>query len=298
MPEFVAAAQIPGGRKIAVVDDADFFNAEGANCLLKTLEEPPPRSVLILIGTSPARQLPTIRSRCQLIRFDPLPAEIVAELLLRGASWPKRPRPARGPIERRQPAAGRRAGRSGPGGLSQHLGEAAVGSAVRPAGIVEADGGVCRSGRPRGPPTPPAVAADRRPGPRISIASCYARSAAAAGRCDPKCAAAERWRAGPATAAVCLDRCLDAAEQIDRNANQATLIECWLDDLAGGRSRQKGSWASLQGWTVNPCVRLPYIRKPDICTDPDYTRQHQPQPRPTMTCKHLRNCMRCANRTI
>ena len=70
-----------GGRKIAIIDDADFLNAEGANCLLKTLEEPPPRSTLILIGTSPAKQLPTIRSRCQLIRFRPLATDVVAELL-------------------------------------------------------------------------------------------------------------------------------------------------------------------------------------------------------------------------
>ena len=42
-----------GGRRIAIIDDADFFNDAGANCLLKTLEEPPPRSVLILIGTEP-----------------------------------------------------------------------------------------------------------------------------------------------------------------------------------------------------------------------------------------------------
>ena len=71
-----------GGRKIAIIDDADYLNPEGANCLLKTLEEPPPRSVLILIGTSPARQLPTIRSRCQLVRFRPLSTALVAELLV------------------------------------------------------------------------------------------------------------------------------------------------------------------------------------------------------------------------
>ena len=71
-----------GRRKIAVIDDADDLNAEGANALLKTLEEPPPRSVLILIGTTPAKQLPTIRSRCQLIRFQPLSTESVAELLV------------------------------------------------------------------------------------------------------------------------------------------------------------------------------------------------------------------------
>ncbi len=48
--EMVENLYIP---KIAVIDDADYLNAEGANSLLKTLEEPPPRSVLILIGTSP-----------------------------------------------------------------------------------------------------------------------------------------------------------------------------------------------------------------------------------------------------
>ena len=46
-----------GGRKIAIIDDADFLNQEGANCLLKTLEEPPPKSLLILIGTSEQRAI-------------------------------------------------------------------------------------------------------------------------------------------------------------------------------------------------------------------------------------------------
>src|SRR5436190_10788235 len=41
-----------GGRKVAIIDDADYLSEEAASCLLKTLEEPPPRSVLILIGTS------------------------------------------------------------------------------------------------------------------------------------------------------------------------------------------------------------------------------------------------------
>lgn len=71
-----------GGRKIAILDDADYLNAEGANALLKTLEEPPPRSVLILIGTSPAKQLPTIRSRCQLIRFQPLATATAEQFIL------------------------------------------------------------------------------------------------------------------------------------------------------------------------------------------------------------------------
>jgi DNA polymerase-3 subunit delta' len=70
-----------GGRKIAIVDDADFLNQEGANCLLKTLEEPPPNSLLILIGSSEQRQLPTIISRSQVIRFQSLSTEQVGHLI-------------------------------------------------------------------------------------------------------------------------------------------------------------------------------------------------------------------------
>jgi DNA polymerase-3 subunit delta' len=72
-----------GKRKIAVIDDADYLNAEGANAILKTLEEPPADSVIILIGTSTAKQLPTIRSRCRVIRFSPLPPRVLAALLLK-----------------------------------------------------------------------------------------------------------------------------------------------------------------------------------------------------------------------
>ena len=68
--------------KVAIINDADFFNPEGANALLKTLEEPPPDAVLILIGTSTAKQLPTIRSRCQIVRFSPLPTEVLSDILV------------------------------------------------------------------------------------------------------------------------------------------------------------------------------------------------------------------------
>ena len=70
-----------GTKKIAVIDDADYFNQEGANAMLKTLEEPPADSLLILIGTNTARQLPTIRSRCQFIRFSPLSKRNLATIL-------------------------------------------------------------------------------------------------------------------------------------------------------------------------------------------------------------------------
>jgi DNA polymerase-3 subunit delta' len=70
-----------GGYKVAVLDDADDLNEESANCFLKTLEEPPPRSVLILVGTRPERQLATIVSRCQVVRFAPLAEALVIEVL-------------------------------------------------------------------------------------------------------------------------------------------------------------------------------------------------------------------------
>jgi DNA polymerase III subunit delta' len=75
-----------GHGKVAILDDADDLDDPptgnaAANTFLKTLEEPPPGSVLLLIGTNADRQLPTIRSRCQVVRFAPLPGPLVAELL-------------------------------------------------------------------------------------------------------------------------------------------------------------------------------------------------------------------------
>ena len=70
-----------GGYRIAIIDDADYFNTESANCLLKTLEEPPPNSLIILLGTSQQRQLQTIVSRSQVVRFDPLSDQQVADVL-------------------------------------------------------------------------------------------------------------------------------------------------------------------------------------------------------------------------
>jgi DNA polymerase-3 subunit delta' len=70
-----------GRGKVAILDDADDLNDHAANCFLKTLEEPPPRSVLLLVGTNPDRQLATILSRCQVVQFAPLPDPIISDLL-------------------------------------------------------------------------------------------------------------------------------------------------------------------------------------------------------------------------
>ena len=71
-----------GKRKVAIVDDADDLNDEAANAFLKTLEEPPPGSTLILVGTSAEGQLDTILSRCRVVRFDPLGESELAGVLL------------------------------------------------------------------------------------------------------------------------------------------------------------------------------------------------------------------------
>ena len=71
-----------GKARVFLVDEADKLNDASANALLKVLEEPPPTSHLILITSRPAMLLPTILSRCQMIRFAPLaPAEIESHLL-------------------------------------------------------------------------------------------------------------------------------------------------------------------------------------------------------------------------
>jgi DNA polymerase-3 subunit delta' len=71
-----------GVHRVAILDDVDDMNDEAANAFLKTLEEPPPGAVLILIGTSAELQKETIISRCSVLRFDPLPEVEIAALLL------------------------------------------------------------------------------------------------------------------------------------------------------------------------------------------------------------------------
>jgi DNA polymerase-3 subunit delta' len=68
-----------GGWRVAIVDCVDELNASGANALLKILEEPPQRALLLLVSHSAARVLPTIRSRCRLLPLRPLAVDDVAQ---------------------------------------------------------------------------------------------------------------------------------------------------------------------------------------------------------------------------
>jgi len=79
-----AAAHTPfeSRRRVFVLEDAHTLNDQAANRLLKTLEEPPPFAHLVLLAPSPREVLPTIVSRCQLVRFDPLPSARIEERLV------------------------------------------------------------------------------------------------------------------------------------------------------------------------------------------------------------------------
>lgn len=69
---FFGSTAAAGGWRVCVVDTVDELNAHGANALLKILEEPPARGLLLLISDSPARLLPTILSRCRRLTLRPL----------------------------------------------------------------------------------------------------------------------------------------------------------------------------------------------------------------------------------
>lgn len=71
---FLHLTPAEGGYRVVVVDGAEDMNRNSANALLKVLEEPPKRAVLLLTSDAPGRLLPTIRSRCRRLRLDPLPA--------------------------------------------------------------------------------------------------------------------------------------------------------------------------------------------------------------------------------
>jgi DNA polymerase-3 subunit delta' len=226
-----------GGRKIAVIDDADYLNAEGANCLLKTLEEPPPRSVLILIGTSAARQLPTIRSRCQIVRFQPLAQDVLAELLLE-----------QGVVSNVEAARQLAAQSEGRLDLAVELAQPEIGpfrenllrglaepspSSTRLSAAVLAF--VEEAGRE------PALRRRRLAQVVRLVIEFYrqvARAAAGAAVPDDPLSTAlvdrslATWAAIDGLAPNCLERSCEALTQIDRNVHQTALVECWLDDLA------------------------------------------------------------------
>jgi DNA polymerase-3 subunit delta' len=78
---FMALTPAEGGWRVAIVDGAEDMNPASANALLKILEEPPQRAILVLTCAAPGRLLPTIRSRCRRLRLSPLPDTAMDQVL-------------------------------------------------------------------------------------------------------------------------------------------------------------------------------------------------------------------------
>lgn len=86
---FFGMTSADGGRRVVIVDSADEMNVSAANALLKMLEEPPARTILLLISHQPSRLLPTIKSRCRTLRLSPLgPGDMQAALMQTGSDVP------------------------------------------------------------------------------------------------------------------------------------------------------------------------------------------------------------------
>ncbi len=211
-----------GTRKVAILHDADYLNEEGANSLLKTFEEPPPDAVIFLLGTSEQRQLPTIRSRCQIVRLHPPHGEdAVALMRLRGIE-----RDA-DTIERAIELCGgdcdaaasllTEEGAGMHATLVKELSQAnisAVALAQMVSGVMEELGK-----NPLG-----SVKRDRlRDIFAVAVHTFRQRLVKQADRPDLLPPTIYR-----------LDRSIDAIGQVQRNANQTTLIECWAADISRG----------------------------------------------------------------
>ncbi|WP_257463408.1 DNA polymerase III subunit delta' [Archangium lipolyticum] len=79
--ERISLRGLESKRKVAIVVDAHTLNQQAQNAFLKTLEEPPSDTTLILLASAPDKLLPTIRSRCSKVYFGPLPVELISQRL-------------------------------------------------------------------------------------------------------------------------------------------------------------------------------------------------------------------------
>ena len=226
-----------GRRKIAILDDADALATEGANALLKTLEEPPADSVLILISVSLQKQLPTIRSRSQIVRFQPLSPPELAQLILSQGLCDSPERALEIALQSdggltmartladEQLAAFRE-------GLLERLAKSQldfIDLAKAVGALSEAGGKETIVRRPRTKLLLKmtadfyrAVAIQAQGGPATS---------------DPTLQRAvetrlTNWPGGVEAALACWNRSLEAIAQVDRNANQTTLLETWSASIA------------------------------------------------------------------
>ena len=78
---FLSRTPAEGGWRVIVVDNADEMNSNAANAILKILEEPPKRAIILLVSNNPSKLLPTIRSRCRRLPLNPLRSNTILKTL-------------------------------------------------------------------------------------------------------------------------------------------------------------------------------------------------------------------------
>ena len=88
----LAMKRFEGRRRFVIIDPADAMNPQAQNALLKTLEEPPDDTTLVLVASNPDALLPTVRSRCARVPFAPLPDALVAQRLVAAGLAPEEAR--------------------------------------------------------------------------------------------------------------------------------------------------------------------------------------------------------------
>lgn len=225
-----------GPRKIAILDDADFLNQEGANCLLKTLEEPPPKTIIILIGTSPHRQLPTIVSRCQIVRFQALQEANMAELLMvrrivkdseQAANLAQLSRGSMSRVVELVDDDLREVSGELLALLSQENARQSVVSKTIHT-FVEDAGKEAPFRRARLRQVIDVIIRYYR---QLMMAQCESEFHEENVITEAVTRALIWWSHSPEVAATGAERCLVARNQVDANANLATLVESWVDDL-------------------------------------------------------------------
>lgn len=217
-----------GNRKVAILEDADFLNEEGANCLLKTLEEPPAGTIVLLIGTSEQRQLPTIRSRCQIVRLGPLSLEDAGTLLRQVHGVNATEQQIHDAVEI--------------SGGDMHV-------AVR---FLDSEADKLRESLTAQleSANPDPVALSRIISSHVDLAGKESAKRRGAMR-DAFSISVQHFRsqirreafqdaACPLTLAR-LDRSVRALREVDRSANQSTLIECFAADIAAGTTGDRGA---------------------------------------------------------
>ena len=238
---------IAGEQKVAILHDADALAEEAANCLLKTLEEPPHDAVIFLIATSAQKQLPTIRSRCQTLRVGPLAESDAVQLVRKRLDTAASSSDADAPPSKiTEPSiteslmieAVRRSGGdidqavrglSGDDRLRRKLQDALAGSVIDPLAVGRAVQTYLES------------AGKDAPMKRVALREAFG-VAIAQFRSDMR-EEAESGAVRPVTLQR-LDRSVRAIREVDRMANHATLIQCYAADIASGRSEDYGNIGS------------------------------------------------------